>query len=246
MRGGGERARADDRSEWRRALYGAVWRPVRPAGALGDGVGGSMLWWEEGFCRLPAAGGRFVVRYDHRDTGRSVTSAPGRPQYSGADLVVDAVGVLDGYELVAAHVVGVARRVGRSRSCSRSAFPIASCRSSSSARLRRLARSAAFPRRRSALTASLPQLRWRAPYPPPLRVAQSGSKRGIPRVRLCRALVPDSNRRPSLPWNVARNGWQPVATNFACFVVSVGSRFASDCRRLQPRGSIRALSSAGT
>ena len=168
MRGGGERARADDRSEWRRALYGAVWRPVRPAGALGDGVGGSMLWWEEGFCRLPAAGGRFVVRYDHRDTGRPVTSAPGRPQYSGADLVVDAVGVLDGYELVAAHVVGVARRVGRSRSCSRSAFPIASCRSSSSARLRRLARSAAFPRRRSALTASLPQLRWRAPYPPPV------------------------------------------------------------------------------
>jgi len=66
-----------------------------------------MLWWEEGFCRLPAAGGRFVVRYDHRDTGRSVTSAPGRPQYSGADLVVDAVGVLDGYELVAAHAVGV-------------------------------------------------------------------------------------------------------------------------------------------
>src|SRR5437762_7779356 len=66
-----------------------------------------MLWWEEGFCRLLAEDGRFVIRYDHRDTGRSVTSEPGRPRYTGSDLVADAVGVLDGYELVAAHVVGV-------------------------------------------------------------------------------------------------------------------------------------------
>jgi hypothetical protein len=26
-----------------------------------------MLWWEEGFCRMLADGGRFVIRYDHRD-----------------------------------------------------------------------------------------------------------------------------------------------------------------------------------
>jgi pimeloyl-ACP methyl ester carboxylesterase/nitroimidazol reductase NimA-like FMN-containing flavoprotein (pyridoxamine 5'-phosphate oxidase superfamily) len=71
------------------------------------GVGASMLWWEEGFCRLLAEGGRFVIRYDHRDTGRSVTYEPGRPQYTGADLITDAVGVLDAYELPAAHVVGV-------------------------------------------------------------------------------------------------------------------------------------------
>jgi|SRR5215208_4441010 len=71
------------------------------------GVGGSMLWWEEGFCRLLADGGRFMIRYDHRDTGRSVTYEPGRPAYTGADLVADAVGVLDAYEVAAAHVVGV-------------------------------------------------------------------------------------------------------------------------------------------
>src|SRR5215213_8984761 len=71
------------------------------------GVGGSMLWWEEGFCRLLADGGRFVIRYDHRDTGRSVTYEPGRPGYTGAELVADAVGVLDGYGIAAAHVVGV-------------------------------------------------------------------------------------------------------------------------------------------
>src|SRR5437762_3885846 len=66
-----------------------------------------MLWWEEGFCRLLAEDGRFVIRYDHRDTGRSLTSEPGRPRYTGSDLLVDAVGVLDAYELLATHVVGV-------------------------------------------------------------------------------------------------------------------------------------------
>jgi pimeloyl-ACP methyl ester carboxylesterase len=71
------------------------------------GVGGSMLWWEEGFCRMLADGGRFVIRYDHRDTGRSITYRPGRPGYTGTDLVADAAGVLDAYRIPAAHVVGV-------------------------------------------------------------------------------------------------------------------------------------------
>jgi pimeloyl-ACP methyl ester carboxylesterase len=53
------------------------------------------------------ADGRFVIRYDHRDTGRSVTYEPGHPQYSGADLVADAVGVLDAYGIPAAHIAGV-------------------------------------------------------------------------------------------------------------------------------------------
>src|SRR5205807_3266400 len=49
----------------------------------------------------------FVIRYDHRDTGRSGTYEPGRPGYTSTDLVADAVGVLDGYDVPAAHVVGV-------------------------------------------------------------------------------------------------------------------------------------------
>ena len=81
--------------------------PADPAILLVMGVGGSMLWWEEGFCRMLAEGGRFVIRYDHRDTGRSVTYEPGAPEYTGADLVADAVGVLDAYGIAAAHVVGV-------------------------------------------------------------------------------------------------------------------------------------------
>ena len=71
------------------------------------GIGASMLWWDEGFCRMLADGGRFVIRYDHRDTGRSVTYEPGHPTYNGADLVADAAGVLDAYGLPAAHIVGV-------------------------------------------------------------------------------------------------------------------------------------------
>jgi pimeloyl-ACP methyl ester carboxylesterase len=71
------------------------------------GMGASMLWWDEQFCRMLAARDRFVIRYDHRDTGRSVTYEAGRAPYTGADLVADAVGVLDACNLRSAHVVGV-------------------------------------------------------------------------------------------------------------------------------------------
>jgi pimeloyl-ACP methyl ester carboxylesterase len=71
------------------------------------GIGASMLWWEDDFCHMLADGGRFVIRYDHRDTGRSLTYERGRPGYTGADLVADAAGVLDAYGIPAAHVVGV-------------------------------------------------------------------------------------------------------------------------------------------
>jgi pimeloyl-ACP methyl ester carboxylesterase len=81
--------------------------PAHPPILLIMGIGASMLWWEEGFCRMLADGGRFVIRYDHRDTGRSVTYEPGHPGYTGGDLLADAAGVLDAYKLPAAHVVGV-------------------------------------------------------------------------------------------------------------------------------------------
>ena len=81
--------------------------PADPPILLVMGSGGSMLWWAEDFCRMLAGGGRLVIRYDHRDTGRSVTSEPGHPTYNGADLVADAVGVLDAHGLTAAHIVGV-------------------------------------------------------------------------------------------------------------------------------------------
>ena len=81
--------------------------PADPPILLVMGMGGSMIWWEDDFCRMLADGGRFVIRYDHRDTGRSVTDPPGRPDYSFAELVSDAAGVLDAYGIRAAHVLGI-------------------------------------------------------------------------------------------------------------------------------------------
>ncbi|MBO2450739.1 alpha/beta hydrolase [Actinomadura barringtoniae] len=81
--------------------------PADPAILLIMGGGASMDWWEEEFCERLAAAGRFVIRYDHRDTGGSTTYEPGAPGYVSNDLVADAVGVLDAYDLPAAHIVGM-------------------------------------------------------------------------------------------------------------------------------------------
>jgi pimeloyl-ACP methyl ester carboxylesterase len=70
------------------------------------GVGASMLWWEEGFCRLLAAGGRFVIRYDHRDTGRSITTSGDAPS-TRAPTWWPMPKEFDAYGIAAAHVVGV-------------------------------------------------------------------------------------------------------------------------------------------
>ncbi|WIM98986.1 alpha/beta hydrolase [Actinoplanes oblitus] len=70
------------------------------------GEASSMDWWDDEFCRRLAAGGRFVIRYDHRDTGRS-TAFPAGAAYSGADLMNDALGLLDALGVPAAHLVGL-------------------------------------------------------------------------------------------------------------------------------------------
>jgi pimeloyl-ACP methyl ester carboxylesterase len=83
-------------------------------GAAGDppillihGAAASMDYWETPFCEQLAAGGRFVIRYDHRDTGRSVHYPAGEPQYRGEDLTLDALGLLDALRIDRAHVVGL-------------------------------------------------------------------------------------------------------------------------------------------
>jgi pimeloyl-ACP methyl ester carboxylesterase len=78
-----------------------------PALLLIGGSESSMDWWEEEFCELLAGGPRFVIRYDNRDTGRSVTYPPGAPGYDGNDLAADALGVLDALGIERAHLVGV-------------------------------------------------------------------------------------------------------------------------------------------
>jgi pimeloyl-ACP methyl ester carboxylesterase len=80
---------------------------AHPAILLIGGATWSMDWWEDELCHRLADRGRLVVRYDQRDTGRSTSWPPGAPGYTGADLVGDAVGVLDGLGLVRAHVAGL-------------------------------------------------------------------------------------------------------------------------------------------
>ena len=79
--------------------------PDDPAVLLIDGAAASMLWWDAGLCARIAACGRFVIRYDQRDTGRSTAYPPGRPGYSNTDLARDAIGILDALTISRAHVV---------------------------------------------------------------------------------------------------------------------------------------------
>jgi pimeloyl-ACP methyl ester carboxylesterase len=81
--------------------------PADPAVLLIMGSSASMDWWESDFCERLAAAGRFVIRYDQRDTGRSATYEPGNPPYGFDDLVDDALGLLDALGVREAHVVGM-------------------------------------------------------------------------------------------------------------------------------------------
>jgi len=81
--------------------------PERPPVLLIMGAMASMLWWPDGFCERLANRGRYVVRYDNRDTGHSTTCPPGEPAYTGDDMADDAMRVLDGFGLSSAHLVGM-------------------------------------------------------------------------------------------------------------------------------------------
>ena len=83
------------------------------------GLGAQMISWDEEFCVQLAGRGFHVIRFDNRDSGLStkmeeagppdVVSAyagNARPAYTLDDLADDAVGVLDGLGIGAAHVVG--------------------------------------------------------------------------------------------------------------------------------------------
>lgn len=79
--------------------------PADPAILLIHGAGASMLWWDAELCADLASRGRFVIRYDQRDTGRSTSFPVGEPGYAMSDLAADAVGLLDALGVAQAHVV---------------------------------------------------------------------------------------------------------------------------------------------
>jgi pimeloyl-ACP methyl ester carboxylesterase len=81
--------------------------PAHPTILLIMGAMASMLWWPQAFCEALAGRGFHVIRYDNRDTGRSSKYEPGAPSYSFDDMADDAVRVLDGYGVAAAHIAGM-------------------------------------------------------------------------------------------------------------------------------------------
>ncbi|GHG71079.1 alpha/beta hydrolase [Comamonas sp. JC664] len=81
--------------------------PSDPPLLLIMGAVSSMKWWPDPLVEQLVGAGRFVIRYDHRDTGRSTTQPPGPPRYTVDDMADDLIAVLDGYGLPRAHLVGM-------------------------------------------------------------------------------------------------------------------------------------------
>lgn len=71
------------------------------------GSNASAMQWPDELIALIVKGGRYVIRYDHRDTGKSTRRNFMHYPYSLEDLAADAVAVLDGHGIEAAHVVGM-------------------------------------------------------------------------------------------------------------------------------------------
>jgi pimeloyl-ACP methyl ester carboxylesterase len=81
--------------------------PDAPCILLIMGASASMVWWDKEFCIRLAEKGRFVIRFDNRDVGRSTCYPPGEIHYSIDEMVADAVAVLDAYGIESAHFAGM-------------------------------------------------------------------------------------------------------------------------------------------
>ncbi|TCP53474.1 pimeloyl-ACP methyl ester carboxylesterase [Tamaricihabitans halophyticus] len=81
-------------------------KPADPAVLLIMGLGAQGVAWPEPLCQRIADNGRYVIRYDQRDVGLSSSVDFETNPYTFTDLAADAVGLLTGLEIAAAHVVG--------------------------------------------------------------------------------------------------------------------------------------------
>ena len=104
--------------------YQSFGNRLHPAVLLVMGLGAQMIGWDEGLCRMLAACGYHVIRFDNRDVGRSTclhdaptpnrfaliaTALRGRRLeviYTLRDMADDSIGLLDALGIDRAHVVG--------------------------------------------------------------------------------------------------------------------------------------------
>jgi pimeloyl-ACP methyl ester carboxylesterase len=71
------------------------------------GANASAMGWPDEFVGLLLDGGYRVIRYDHRDTGKSTMVPAAEATYDFEDLTQDALAVLNAHGVDNAHVVGV-------------------------------------------------------------------------------------------------------------------------------------------
>jgi len=86
--------------------YETFGSPHDPAIILLAGGQSSMLFWAEDFCQYLKENRRYVIRYDYRDTGRSVHYAPGAAPYKLADFADDVLQIMDECLVKKANLVG--------------------------------------------------------------------------------------------------------------------------------------------
>jgi pimeloyl-ACP methyl ester carboxylesterase len=77
-----------------------------PAVLLISGAGSQGILWPDIFCKELAKQGYFVIRFDHRDSGKSTSVNYLFDQYTIMDMAKDAVAVLDHYKIKKANIVG--------------------------------------------------------------------------------------------------------------------------------------------
>lgn len=70
-------------------------------GTSAQGIG-----WPDELVQDLVDGGRQVIRFDHRDTGQSDCVDFARHPYTLSDMAADALAVLDGHGVAAAHIAG--------------------------------------------------------------------------------------------------------------------------------------------
>jgi pimeloyl-ACP methyl ester carboxylesterase len=80
--------------------------PADPAVLLVMGATAQGIAWPDRLCRLLAESGYRVIRYDHRDTGKSSKLDYDRSAYDLSDLAEDAADVITALALAPAHVIG--------------------------------------------------------------------------------------------------------------------------------------------
>jgi pimeloyl-ACP methyl ester carboxylesterase len=81
-------------------------RPGDSAVLLIMGTSMQGIGWPDELVDTLVAGGRQVIRFDHRDTGRSTCVDFATQPYVLADMAADALAVLDGHHVAAAHIAG--------------------------------------------------------------------------------------------------------------------------------------------